>query len=304
VSITGGASTGGTGTQGGAVSMTGGAGAGATGGAITIESGAGTATSSGPITIKSKDAGSAGASGKLEFKSGTSSVGNTGAILIGSGDAGSGGSAGNGGAVTISVGGGTAGATGGHLTLSAGGANTGSGAGGNLYLKPGNGQTRGAVYFKDDVASDTTYGTISAATFDFTATGSVSIVSSGTAALSGTVVTLTGSTGISMGASHVYNFESGTGTFDDGTLNKMSGVVTTSTNNLAAGSEVAVTVTNSRVSTTSQVYVTLASDCGAGTLLSLGVSAVNNGSFTAKFKNIDTVTDCSQAFKYSFLVIN
>jgi hypothetical protein len=147
-----------------------------------------------------------------------------------------------------------------------------------------------------------TYGTISDSTMDFSTT-TVSLVATGTSAISsGSTLTLTGTTGISMGGSRVYNFETDAPAGSDTpTVNKMTGKITSATANLAADTALDITVTNSRVSAASLVFVTMADGC---TTVQFQYVTVSAGSFAASFKNTDASTACSAAFKFYFMVIN
>jgi len=106
-----------------------------------------------------------------------------------------------------------------------------------------------------------------------------------------------------MGASYVYNFETGTGTAsgDAITLNKMSGKVTSSTNDLAYATTLDITVTNSRVSATSNVFITLGAGCGT---VVVNKVVPGSGSFVLTVKNDSTDTACSSAISFYYLVVN
>jgi hypothetical protein len=253
----------------------------------------------------SKNGGSAGTSGHLVFSSGTSGSGNTGKILIGTSASSDAGTDSKGGSIVVSVGKSLGSTTGNSMTLSAGGTDAASSTGGNIYLTPGHGTTNGAVLFKaSTTAGAATFGTISDSTVDFSTT-TVSLVATGTAALSsGTTLTLTGTTGISMGASRVYNFETdmAVAASDTPTSNKMTGMITTATTNLAASTELAITVTNSRVTTSSLIFVTPEAS-GCADVVFMRASA-GSGSFTATFKNSHATTACTTAFKFFYMVIN
>lgn len=137
---------------------------------------------------------------------------------------------------------------------------------------------------KASLASPTFTGTVSLATL--TATGA--ITSSGTAGVgysSGAGSTVTQQTNKSTGV----------------TINKTCGQITMNGAALAAGAEVAFTVTNSTVAATDVVIVNIQSVGTAGSYL-VSVGAVSNGSFSVTVSNA-SAGSLSQAIVLNFAVI-
>merc|ERR1712100_271489 len=109
--------------------------------------------------------------------------------------------------------------------------------------------TGGSVIIYDNDGS-TARITVSPTTIAITSGGTVSMTASGTMSLySSTTMTLDASSGINLGNSYVYAYEFGTVTAssNSATLNTMSGLITSSSSSLAAGSSETISFTNSRI---------------------------------------------------------
>merc|ERR1719421_2354613 len=89
-----------------------------------------------------------------------------------------------------------------------------------------------------------------------------------------TKLTVSASGGVDLGVTHVYGFETGHQTVSGTavTLNAMGGTVVSATNNLANGATETWTLTNSRVSTSSVVVVSMHTNCNGGYVLVVGAT--------------------------------
>ena len=247
------------------------------------------------------NAGVSGSSGRLVFSSGSANGGNSGAILIGSGTA----TGGSGGLVSISAGSGTSG-IGGAVYIS-GGASVGTG--GNVEIKAGasTGGTTGSTYVKNPTNGAATL-TISATTF-LVDTGTVTISASSTITVdAGTTLTLDGgSNGVTFDSSYVYGFEYDSGTVSSSavTLNTMTGKITSDSSDLVpSGSSQTITLTNSRIVTTSLVFVNVKTTCTGGHIVAVSSNpGGSGGSATIVVYNAGQGA-CTNAYSLSFVVIN
>lgn len=86
------------------------------------------------------------------------------------------------------------------------------------------------------------------------------------------------------------------------TVNATNGTVTTVASTLAAGAETSFTVTNSKVLTTSRVHVQEVYPIASDGWAEASVSAVANGSFVVKLKNLHASEALNAAVRIDFLV--
>merc|ERR1711998_330514 len=162
---------------------------------------------------------------------------------------------------------------------------TGSYSGGNVYIDVG-GSTNGAasdagaVYLRQ--SDGTAIVTASATTFTATSTA-VSITATSTLAVSsGSTLTITSSSGVS--------------------LSKMTGKITSYTSALAAGSSDTITLTNSRITTSSLVFVTVHSGCTGGYVVVVEALAAS-GTASLVMYNAGS-SACSSTYAVHFMVVN
>ena len=107
-----------------------------------------------------------------------------------------------------------------------------------------------------------------------------------------------------MGSSYVHSLETGTGTVSGGavTLNKMTGVITSATTNLAGTTSESFTVTNSRCFTTS-VILARVNTPGCSIVLTKVVPAGTDGSFLIPARNVEA-TACTGTYTVHYMIIN
>ena len=86
------------------------------------------------------------------------------------------------------------------------------------------------------------------------------------------------------------------------TIDSYAGVITTVSATTAAGSNVAFTVTNSKVTSASKVLLT-AVHIGAGVPV-FTLDSINNGSFVIRIYNVHPSNAFNNLFKISFLVLD
>lgn len=86
------------------------------------------------------------------------------------------------------------------------------------------------------------------------------------------------------------------------TINKPTGVITTSAASLAAAAEVSFTVNNSEIKATDVVVIALQDDGATGKLTAY-VSGVANGSFEITLSNLDAATASTSAAVINFAII-
>jgi len=82
----------------------------------------------------------------------------------------------------------------------------------------------------------------------------------------------------------------------------MGGVLKSETSTLAAGSAETITLSNSRITTTSIVWVTVKSRCSTGFISVAGATA-NSGSATIVVYNLGN-SACTSTYQLFFLVLN
>jgi len=234
----------------------------------------------------------------LVFSTGTTSSGNSGAIYIGTGAA----TTGRGGSITISVGTGNSG-VGGDLTLKAGGASATSTLGGSVLIYPGAGtNTASGVYVYDGASTErivVTSSTIklSGGTVDIDSTSTVTVDATTSIALTAPTVTFsTSALQVSYGAGSA---SSNAVTVDT----KVTGLITSSTTTLGAGTEESIVLTNSYISaTTSIVIAHVVSQCSSGRIIVL--SSVGGSGFATITVRNDHTSACSSTYTIGFLVLN
>lgn len=86
------------------------------------------------------------------------------------------------------------------------------------------------------------------------------------------------------------------------TLNKQSGVITTVSSTLAAGSNASFTVTNSKCFSDSVIMLTVDDSASAG-LAKLNVQNIANGSFKVNITNIHGANAFNNVIKIHFTII-
>lgn len=86
------------------------------------------------------------------------------------------------------------------------------------------------------------------------------------------------------------------------TLNKLSGVITTVSQTVAAGAEADIIVTNSQVAATDVVVACIKTHTSAGTF-AVTVATVAAGSFTLRLTNLDAATAGNNVLVINFLVL-
>lgn len=86
------------------------------------------------------------------------------------------------------------------------------------------------------------------------------------------------------------------------TLSNLNGVVTTVSSTLAADTEATFTVTNTKVTTTSNIMLTAVYPAASAGTPVVQVGAVANGSFTVVITNVNPTNALNAALKIGFLV--
>jgi hypothetical protein len=86
------------------------------------------------------------------------------------------------------------------------------------------------------------------------------------------------------------------------TLNKLSGVITTVSQTVAAGAEADIVVTNSQVAATDVVVACIKTHTSAGTF-AVTVATVAAGSFTLRLTNLDAAAAGNNVLVINFLVL-
>merc|ERR1711871_590319 len=128
--------------------------------------------------------------------------------------------------------------------------------------------------------------------------------------MDGTVVTLDASTSLALGCSngislsnnYLYGYEVVTGNAG-GTLNGMSGVITSTTTNLGATTAETVTITNSRAYTTSVIVASINSPCTTGQVTVLSASCGTDGTINIVVYNLGG-SACASTYKVAFFIAN
>ena len=199
--------------------------------------------------------------------------------------------------------------SGGSVYISAGASTAAATAasynGGSVEISPGSSANgaEGAVYLNQ--YDGTAIVTASATTFTVDNTGTVSVTATTTASLTaGTTMTLSAATAVDFSSSFVKGFSTGTAAVSgsDATVNQQAGVITSATTDLAAGSSDTFTLTNSYISSTSLVFVTVKETCTGGYVV-VTEAAPDAGSANVVVYNAGTAA-CSTAYTLHFLVIN
>merc|ERR1711998_269466 len=187
---------------------------------------------------------------------------------------------------------------------------TGSYSGGNVYIDVGastNGASsdEGAIYLRQ---SDGSTAIVTASATTFTATsGTVAVTATSAATLTaGTTMTLSAATAIDFSDSYVKGFTTGTAsvtsTSSGVTISKQAGSITSATAALVAGATDIFTLTNTYVSSTSLVFVTVKESCTSGYVV---VTDATPGSGTVSVTVFNAgASACTSTYKLHFLVIN
>merc|ERR1711990_57154 len=183
-----------------------------------------------------------------------------------------------------------------------------SGIGGAVYISGGASVgTGGNVEIK---AGASTSGTAGSTYINNPTDGAAILTISTTSFLvnTGTTLTLEGGTnGVTFDSSYVYGFEYGSGTISSGavTLNKMTGKITSDSSDLVpSGSSQTITLTNSRIVTTSLVFVNVKTTCTGGHIVVVSSNpGTSGGSATIVVYNAGQ-NACTTAYSLSFVVIN
>ena len=181
------------------------------------------------------------------------------------------------------------------------------GTGGNVEIEAGtsSGGTAGSMIVKNPTSGgnilsiSATSVVIDTGTFEITATSTISIDA-------GTTLTLDGGTnGVNFDSSYVYGFEYGSATVSSSavTLNTMTGSITSDSSALvASGGSQTITLTNSRITTTSMVFVNMKTTCTGGYIVVLSADP-GSGSATIVVYNAGQ-NACGDAYTLGFVVIN
>ena len=123
---------------------------------------------------------------------------------------------------------------------------------------------------------------------------------------SGTSLTLSGTSGVTFSSSYVYGFERTTSAVtvssSSATVNTMGGLLTSQSNNLGSGSSETIALTNSRISATSIVWVTVKTRCSSG-YVTVASATASSGSAAIVVYNIGS-SACSSTYQLFFLVLN
>ena len=119
-------------------------------------------------------------------------------------------------------------------------------------------------------------------------------------------MTIQGTSGIDIGDSYMYGYETGTatvGTVTSGeiSINKMTGVLTSEFSNIGAGVTNSFEVVNTRVSASSIVMMTVRDNGGCEPVVTKVEPAAN--SFFVDVENM-AATACTSAFTLNFMVVN
>ena len=91
------------------------------------------------------------------------------------------------------------------------------------------------------------------------------------------------------------------------TLNTMTGTITSLTGQIGEGNKVGIEVTNSRVTATSNVMISMGTGCQTDSThntVSFQNVLVEAGKFTAYFVNTSKDTPCKIPFTFFFFVVN
>jgi hypothetical protein len=241
----------------------------------------------------------------LVFSSGTAKSGNTGALMLGTGAA----TGGRGGLVSISVGSGDS-LGGGSVYISGGYTSSTTYSGGDVMIAPGqstNGDN-GAVYIYEADGS-TAIVTVSETEFTVDA-GDVSLNATTTLGVySGSTLTISGTSGVLFANSPLKGFEYGSATVTVAgsamsvTVDKMTGKITSaSTDLLGAGETDSITLTNSRITADSLVFVTVQEGCTGGYVIVVEAAAAA-GSATLVTYNAGA-SACTSTYVLHYLVVN
>lgn len=173
-----------------------------------------------------------------------------------------------------------------------------------VTLKPGasTSGTDGSLYVMNPT-TNTAVVTISASQFTASTT-TVSITATSTVSLDATTtLTLSGTSGVTFSSSYIYGFEWGSGTVSGGsvTINAMAGTITSDGSTFAAGGTDSITLTNSRITTTSLVFVHTKASCTNGYVVVIGAEPAS-GSAAVTVLNLGSA--CSDAYTLGFIIVN
>lgn len=183
------------------------------------------------------------------------------------------------------------------------------GTGGNVEIKAGasTSGTAGSTYINNPTDGAAIL-TISTTSF-LVNTGTVTISASSTITVdAGTTLTLEGGTnGVTFDSSYVYGFEYGSGTISSSTvtLNTMTGKITSDSGDLVpSGGSQTISLTNSRIVTTSMVFVNVKTTCSGGYIVVISADPGNSDGSASIIVYNAGQNACTDAYVLSFVVIN
>merc|ERR1719198_1497923 len=117
-------------------------------------------------------------------------------------------------------------------------------------------------------------------------------------------MTLSAATAVDFSSSYVKGFSTGSATVSSSavTVNKQAGIITSSVSTLAAGATDSFTFSNSLISSTSLVFVTVKETCTGGYVV-VTEAVPGSGSAAVVVYNAGNSV-CGSTYKLHFLVIN
>jgi hypothetical protein len=203
----------------------------------------------------------------------------------------------------ITVGEGDSGA-GGQISIRAGTTTGDNSNGGSIYIRPGEGTLSGGstvIYSADGTTTTFTVADTSVSI----STGTVTITTTSSTTIdAGSTISLEASSGILLASSKVSGYEFGLCTVSSLACSAdfQTGIIAASTTNLAAGASETIVMTNSRVTASGVVLVSVQDRCTLGYVMVASVTVTANTASVVT-TNIGTYA-CTSDYKLAYFVVS